>query len=57
MVIDIAEAGKLRAVSQLPLEIPDALRKGDAIDGFTLVKAFQHSDRVWLATSFSSSAA
>src|SRR5205823_1549561 len=24
--------------------------KGDTIDGFTLVKPFQHSDRVWLAT-------
>ena len=26
------------------------LRKGDVIDGFTLLKPFQHSDRVWLAT-------
>ncbi len=50
IVIDIAETGKLRAVSQLPLPIPDALRKGDVIDGYELVRPFQHSDRVWLAT-------
>ena len=50
IVIDIAETGKLRAVSQLPLPIPDTLRKGDVIDGYELVRPFQHSDRVWLAT-------
>jgi serine/threonine protein kinase len=41
---------KLRAVTQLPLLIPDTLRKGDVIDGYELVRPFQHSDRVWLAT-------
>lgn len=50
VVMDIARTGKLKAVSELPLEIPGALRKGDVLDGFTLVKPFQHSDRVWLAT-------
>ncbi len=50
IVIEIAETGKLRAVSQLPLEIPDTLRKGDRIDGYELVRPFSHSDRVWLAT-------
>lgn len=50
IVIDIAETGKLRAVSQLPLLIPDTLHKGDVIDGYELVRPFQHSDRVWLAT-------
>ncbi len=50
IVIDIAETGKLRAVSQLPLPIPDTLRKGDTFDGYELVRPFQHSDRVWLAT-------
>ena len=50
VVVDIAETGKLRAESELPLDIPAALRKGDVIDGFTLVKSFQLSDRVWLAT-------
>jgi serine/threonine protein phosphatase PrpC len=50
IVIDIAETGKLSAVSDLHLEIPPVLRKGDVIDGYELVRAFQHSDRVWLAT-------
>ncbi len=50
IVIEIAETGKLRAVSQLPLQIPTVLRKGDVFDGFELVRSFQHSDRVWLAT-------
>lgn len=50
IVIDIAETGKLRAVSQLPLQIPETLKKGDVIDGYELVRPFQYSDRVWLAT-------
>lgn len=50
IVIDIAETGKLRAVSELPLDIPATLRKGDVIDGYELLRPFQHSDRVWLAT-------
>ena len=50
IVIDIATTGMLRAVSQLPLPIPETLRKGDVIDGYELVRPFQHSDRVWLAT-------
>ncbi|MDR3404895.1 MAG: bifunctional protein-serine/threonine kinase/phosphatase [Chthoniobacter sp.] len=50
IVIDIAETGKLRAVSQLSLPIPDLLQKGGVIDGYELVRPFQHSDRVWLAT-------
>jgi serine/threonine protein kinase len=50
IVIDIAETGKLRAVSQLPLHIPEELRKGDVIDGYELVRPFLYSDRVWLAT-------
>ena len=50
IVIDIAKTGRLRAMSQLPLNIPDTLRKGDKVDGYELVRAFQHSDRVWLAT-------
>jgi len=49
IVIDIAEIGRLRAVTQLSLLIPDTLRKGDVIDGYELIRPFQHSDRVWLA--------
>ncbi len=50
VVIDISETGKLQAVSQLPLAIPERLRKGEMIDGYELVRPFQTSDRVWLAT-------
>ena len=50
VVLDIAETGRLKVVSELPLVIPESLNKGDVVDGFTLVKPFQHSDRVWLAT-------
>ncbi len=50
IVIEIAETGKLKAVSQLPLSIPESLSKGEVIDGYELVRPFQHSDRVWLAT-------
>ena len=50
IVLDIQTTGKLRAEQALPLAIPGRLRKGDVIDGFTLVRPFQSSDRVWLAT-------
>src|SRR6185436_12532495 len=50
IVLDIEKTGKLRAVKELPLAIPAQLNKGDVVDGYTLVKPFQHSDRVWLAT-------
>lgn len=50
IVLEIAEPGRLRAVSELPLEIPESPQRGDVIEGYTLVKAFQQNDRVWLAT-------
>ncbi|HEY0793390.1 MAG TPA: bifunctional protein-serine/threonine kinase/phosphatase [Chthoniobacterales bacterium] len=49
VVLDITRTGNLQAVSKLSLEVPDALHKGMEVDGFTLIKAFQHNDRVWLA--------
>lgn len=49
IVIDIAVTGRLRAVSELLLHIPDRLRKGEMIDGYELLRPFQHSDRAWLA--------
>jgi serine/threonine protein phosphatase PrpC len=49
VVLDIAQTGKLKSVSRLPLEIPASLRKGEVVEGFTLMKPFQHSDRAWLA--------
>ena len=50
IVLDIEKTGRLAAVKELPLEIPAILRKGDLVNGFTLVKPFQYSDRTWLAT-------
>ena len=50
IVIDIAKTGRLHAVSQRPIPIPETLHKGEVIDGYELVRSFQHSDRVWLAT-------
>jgi serine/threonine protein kinase len=50
IVLDIQTTGKLRAEKALPLAIPSRLRKGEVIDGFTLIRPFQYSDRVWLAT-------
>jgi len=49
VVLDIAETGKLKTVSELPLEIPEHLERGRVVDGFELLRPFQHSDRVWLA--------
>jgi serine/threonine protein phosphatase PrpC len=50
IVLDIEKTGQLRAVKEQPLEIPQHLGKGDVIDGFTLLRPFQQSDRVWLAS-------
>jgi serine/threonine protein phosphatase PrpC len=50
IVLDIKTTGRMRAEKALPLEVPGRLHKGEVIDGFTLVRRFQHSDRVWLAT-------
>ncbi len=49
VVLDIQQTGKLRAMKERSLEIPAALQKGLEWDGYTLVRSFQGSDRVWLA--------
>ena len=49
VVIDVTKTGRLRAVSQLPLPIPDMLHKGDIIDGYELLRPFAGTERVWLA--------
>lgn len=49
IVLDVTKIGKLRAMNERPLTIPDTLRKGDVIDGFHLIRPFQNADRVWLA--------
>ena len=49
IVLDVEQVGHLAALKELPLSIPARLEKGASIDGFTLVRAFQESDRTWLA--------
>jgi len=49
VVINLVEAGKLRAVSELPLSIPETLRKGEIVDSYELQRPFAGSDRIWLA--------
>ncbi|HYF36311.1 MAG TPA: bifunctional protein-serine/threonine kinase/phosphatase [Prosthecobacter sp.] len=49
IVLDVAQTGKLRAMNERTLMIPETLRKGESIDGFQLMRSFQNSDRVWLA--------
>ena len=49
IVLDVTETGKLRAMNEKPLTIPDVLHKGETIDGYQLIRPFQNADRVWLA--------
>lgn len=49
IVIDIAETGKLRAMSERSLTIPAALAKGEVLDGYELLRPLQIGGRVWLA--------
>jgi serine/threonine protein phosphatase PrpC len=49
IVLDIAQTGRLRAMNDRALTIPASLKKGDVVDGYQLIRSFQHSDRVWLA--------
>lgn len=49
IVLDVAQTGKLQAMNDRDLSVPGPLRKGQMIDGYELLRAFQDSDRVWLA--------
>ena len=49
IVLDVTETGKLRAMNDTPLSIPESLHKGGVIDGYQLIRPFQNADRVWLA--------
>lgn len=49
VVLDIEQTGKLRAMNERPLSIPDTLKRGDTVDGYELVRPFHGTDRVWLA--------
>ena len=49
VVLDIRQTGKLRAMNERSLTTPAALKKGDKIDGYELLRPFHGTDRVWLA--------
>src|SRR5204863_359905 len=49
IVLDIRRTGTIRAMTERPLTIPTALHKGDSVDEWQLLRAFQGTDRVWLA--------
>ncbi len=49
VVLSIQQTGKLRAMNERVLTIPAQLNKGDKVDGYELLRAFQGTDRVWLA--------
>lgn len=49
IVLDVTRTGKLRAMNERHLTIPNTLSKGDIIDGYELLRAFHNADRVWLA--------
>lgn len=49
VVLDIQQTGRLRAMNERILTIPTALKKGDKVDGYELLRSFQGTDRVWLA--------
>jgi serine/threonine protein phosphatase PrpC len=49
IVLDVQQTGKLRSMTERNLAIPERLTKGQVIDGWTLVRSFQSTDRVWLA--------
>lgn len=51
IVLDVKELGQPGRRAEPVLKIPTALAKGQLVDGFTLLKRFQHSDRVWLTES------
>lgn len=49
VVLDIQQTGQLRAMNERILTIPGALKKGDTVDGYELIRSFHGTDRVWLA--------
>ncbi|MEI7910919.1 MAG: bifunctional protein-serine/threonine kinase/phosphatase [Verrucomicrobiota bacterium] len=49
IVLDIQQTGRLRTMTHRSLPVPAELKKGDKFDGCELLRAFQGTDRVWLA--------
>ncbi len=51
IVLDIVEPGWSGERARRPLVVMDALRAGEKVDEFTLVRSLQGNDRVWLANN------
>ncbi len=49
VTLRVLEVGALQRLTETALRVPDKLKVGDAIDGFTLRRSFRASDRIWLA--------
>jgi serine/threonine protein phosphatase PrpC len=56
VVLDIAQCGWTATTGQRPLEVLPALKAGELIDGFKLLRPLQEGARVWLAENTSASA-
>jgi serine/threonine protein phosphatase PrpC len=49
VTLQVLETGPAHGPAQAGARVPDKLRVGNLIDGFTLRRSFRASDRIWLA--------
>jgi len=49
VTLRVLETGPVRHQTDLAVRVPDKLKAGDVVDGFTLRRSFRASDRIWLA--------
>jgi len=49
VTLRVLETGPARRQHDLAVRVPDKLKAGDVVDGFTLRRSFRASDRIWLA--------
>lgn len=49
VTLKVLETGPARGRAGRPAQVPDKLKVGDVVDGFTLRRSFRASDRIWLA--------
>ena len=49
ITLRVLETGPANRPADVALRVPDKLKIGDVIDGFTLRRSFRASDRIWLA--------
>lgn len=49
VTLRVQETGPAHRPAEVAVRVPDKLKVGDVIDGFTLRRSFRASDRIWLA--------